>query len=84
MVVNGTASDLCNDFDLNGERLVPGVWTNMLLIKANPCLRYLIRKILSCSGMGRTVTASSYVRRLGSHQYDDIMRKRYEFAYQFS
>ena len=67
MVINGTAKDLANDFNKNGERLVLGVWTNMILMNANPCLRSIIRKILGCVGMGRTVTATKNVRKFESH-----------------
>lgn len=84
MVVNGTACDLANDFNKQGERLIMGVWTNMILIKANPCFRYLIKKILGCAAMGRTVTATKNCQKFGSHAYDEIMRSRYEFAYKFS
>ena len=80
MVVNGTAKDLANDFELQGERLVLGVWTNMLLLNANACFRKIIKTVLGCAGMGRTVTATKNVLKFESHQYDNIMRKRYEFA----
>jgi Asp-tRNA(Asn)/Glu-tRNA(Gln) amidotransferase A subunit family amidase len=32
MVINGTAWDLCNDFEKNGERLTLAVFTNQLLM----------------------------------------------------
>lgn len=80
MVINGTAWDLGNDFNQNGEELVLGVWTNMILMRAGPCLRGIVKKVLGAVGMGRTVTATKNVRKFGSHQYDNIMRTRYEFA----
>jgi Asp-tRNA(Asn)/Glu-tRNA(Gln) amidotransferase A subunit family amidase len=84
MVVNGTCWDLSNDFDMNGEKLTIGVHTNMLLMKAGPILRVFINMLLKAIGMGRTVVATKNVEKMSSHDYDNVMRKRYEFAYKFS
>ena len=84
MVINGTAYDLANDFELNGERLTLGVYTNMVLLKAGPILRGFIKMLLKAIGMGRLVEVTKNVKKMPSHDYDEIMRKRYEFAYKFS
>lgn len=56
----------------------------MLLMRAGPILRGFIRVVLKAIGMGRTVEASTYVKKLSSHEYDNVMRNRYEFAQRFS
>jgi Asp-tRNA(Asn)/Glu-tRNA(Gln) amidotransferase A subunit family amidase len=84
MVSNGSAWDICNDFKLSGERLTLGLYLNMLLLGAGRILRGFINLILKATGMGRTVEVTKNVKKLSSHDYDNIMRKRYEFAYEFS
>jgi len=84
LVINGTVSELCNDFVRNGERETLGVWINSFFLNRSTFMRSFLRKVLRVAGLGRQSDCLENVRKIPPNQYDKIMKGRYEFAYAFS
>lgn len=84
MIANGTVLDLAKDINKSGEALTLGVWTNMLLLTAGPTLRRFIKCVLRLIKMGRLVDSTGNLRRICPPKYNQIMKDRYQFCYDFS
>ena len=84
MVANDTALALSEDFNKAGENLTLGVWTNMLLLTAGPTLRKFIRCMLRLLKMGRQADSTGNLRRIDPPKYNNLMKDRYQFCYDFS
>jgi len=84
MVSSGTGPGLIRDLEGSGERLGPGVWANLFLMKQGRLGRTLVKGILGAIGMGRHKQAVQEVKIRNNQQYELFLKQKYEYQSRMS
>lgn len=84
MVASGAGPGLVRDMDKSGERLTPGVWLNIFMLKRGSFTHELIKGLMRLIGMGRAAACIEEVNIKDNENYEKLLKRRNEFNYRMS
>ena len=84
IVSNSLAVGLRDDFASSGEDLLMAQKLNFFLLNRGTIGRFLLMKVISLIGMGRTVEVLTKAYVSSTDEFECLMRDRFSFASKFS